>query len=123
MKDENLISEDKMLAKVGANAYTLPGDPNPPSGTSGIVVALGKNDISSSGSNSIKTLINDLKNDYSNIPVFVLKLSYYGTSTKSSDVDNFNDIIQEYCSSKDGVEFIDPTGTINDTTNKTIKFI
>lgn len=121
--DLNLVDSSKALAKIGASAYSLPEEPNPPEGTSGIIVALGKNDIGASGSNSIKTLVDNLKSKYASIPVFVLRLSYYGTADKSSGVDSFNETMKEYCSSKNGVTFVDPTSGINDVAAKTIKSV
>lgn len=115
------VINDRILAKVGASAYSLPGTPNPPSDTSGIVVALGKNDPFDAGINAITSLVDSLTSSNPDTPIYVLKLSYYGvdpyvdsgqTITKST-VDSFNQAMQSYCSGKDKVTFLDPTGAIN----------
>ena len=103
---------------MGLNNDTITLSDIKPEDINGIVVMLGSN--SSTGQENMKTFLDELKGSYPDIPIFVQKVfplgsnyTAYDVATVNSQIDTFNEDIEEYCNSND-FYFIDTTASLVD---------
>jgi len=118
LKNTHIPESTNFAAKGGENAtwvltnYASEITSKVQDDTSCIVVGFGLN-----GTNlydKTQQLIDKLKEDYPNIPVYVVKTphvcsNYNPDPDFNSKIDSYNDEMKTYCSSKDGVAFLDST--------------
>lgn len=119
----DMLKECQYKCVVGVSPqYWLTNFSQLPSSANGVCVLLGINDLSQIS--QMKQLIDKLVKKYKDKPIYVQKVfplgdSYSGSATMDG-VNKFNKEINQYCTSKDNVYFIDTTNGYVDDDGKLI---